>query len=131
MRKVIIGLLAAITLGVLSIIGDVGLAPSSHSHAPAAITYVNPGGVNLPAQASSGMRHRRHHYPIVNPGGPIILSYSATCDAGHGAPGGFGPGSANYYFGPLGDPGFGQEQGRVTGLANSDYAAACNSALTS
>jgi hypothetical protein len=53
-----------------------------------------------------------------------------SCDAWHGAPGGFGPNSPYYTVaGPQGGVGgytFGQRQGENTGDSNSSYSAACN-----
>jgi len=53
-----------------------------------------------------------------------------SCNAWHGAPGGFGPDSPYYTVsGPQGGIGgytFGQAQGRITGQNNSGYAAWCN-----
>ena len=48
-----------------------------------------------------------------------------SCNAWHGAPGGFGPNSP-YYFVRT-DADFGQEQGVITGQNNSSYSATCNS----
>lgn len=54
-----------------------------------------------------------------------------SCNAWHGAPGGFGPESPYYTVaGPQGGVGgleFGQRQGVNTGENNSAYSAACNS----
>lgn len=54
-----------------------------------------------------------------------------SCNAWHGAPGGFGPSSPYYTVaGPQGGMGgqtFGQAQGVVTGQNNSGYSASCNS----
>ncbi len=53
-----------------------------------------------------------------------------SCNAWHGAPGGFGPASPYYTVsGPQGGIGgqtFGQAQGVITGQNNSGYAAYCN-----
>lgn len=53
-----------------------------------------------------------------------------SCNAWHGAPGGFGPASPYYVVsGPQGGIGgydFGQKQGVVTGMNNSGYSAYCN-----
>ena len=53
-----------------------------------------------------------------------------SCNAWHGAPGGFGPDSPYYTVsGPQGGIGgytFGQAQGVITGQNNSGYAAGCN-----
>jgi hypothetical protein len=53
-----------------------------------------------------------------------------SCNAWHGAPGGFGPGSPYYTVpGPQGGIGgytFGQAQGVITGQVNSGFAAYCN-----
>ncbi|TAN20316.1 MAG: hypothetical protein EPN30_10605 [Actinomycetota bacterium] len=53
-----------------------------------------------------------------------------SCNAWHGAPGGFGPDSPFYTVsGPQGGLGgytFGQAQGVITGQNNSNYAAYCN-----
>ncbi len=47
-----------------------------------------------------------------------------SCNAWHGAPGGFGPNSP-YYFVRT-DTDFGQEQGVITGQNNSGFSASCN-----
>jgi hypothetical protein len=47
-----------------------------------------------------------------------------SCNAWHGAPGGFGPDSP-YYFVRT-DTDFGQEQGVITGQNNSEFSASCN-----
>jgi hypothetical protein len=47
-----------------------------------------------------------------------------SCDAWHGAPGGLGINSPYYWV--RSDPGFGQEQGVITGQNNSGFSAACN-----
>ena len=53
-----------------------------------------------------------------------------SCNAWHGAPGGFGPDSPYYTVaGPQGGVGgqiFGQKQGVITGQNNSGYSASCN-----
>jgi Spy/CpxP family protein refolding chaperone len=49
---------------------------------------------------------------------------STSCDAGHGAPGGLGRNSPYYWV--RNDPGFGQEQGVITGQTNSGFSASCN-----
>lgn len=53
-----------------------------------------------------------------------------SCNAWHGAPGGFGPDSPYYTVsgpqGGLGGYNFGQAQGVNTGQNNSNYAANCN-----
>lgn len=53
-----------------------------------------------------------------------------SCNAWHGAPGGFGPSSPFYTVsGPQGGIGgytFGQAQGVITGQNNSGYSAYCN-----
>lgn len=54
----------------------------------------------------------------------VPVNFPSTCDAGHGAPGGLGKFSPYYFV--RDDPGFGQEQGRVTGLGNSGFSASCN-----
>ncbi|HUV58369.1 MAG TPA: hypothetical protein VMV96_06170 [Acidimicrobiales bacterium] len=55
---------------------------------------------------------------------------STSCDAGHGAPGGFGPNSPYFIVpGPWGGYGgyaMGQAQGVNTGQGNSSYSATCN-----
>ena len=54
-----------------------------------------------------------------------------SCNAWHGAPGGFGPSSPYYTVsgaqGGIGGYTFGQAQYGYTGDNNADYAAACNS----
>ena len=54
-----------------------------------------------------------------------------SCNAWHGAPGGFGPNSPYYTVsGPQGGYGgytFGQAQGVITGQNNSNYSTYCNS----
>ena len=47
-----------------------------------------------------------------------------SCNAWHGAPGGLGINSPYYWV--HNDPGFGQEQGVVTGQNNSGFSASCN-----
>ena len=47
-----------------------------------------------------------------------------SCNAWHGAPGGFGPDSP-YYFVRT-DTDFGQEQGVITGQNNAGYSVYCN-----
>ena len=53
-----------------------------------------------------------------------------SCNAWHGAPGGFGPDSPFYTVagpqGGLGGYAFGQAQGVTTGQNNSNYSAGCN-----
>ncbi len=53
-----------------------------------------------------------------------------SCNAWHGAPGGFGPDSpyetVSGAQGGIGGSTFGQDQGVITGQANSGYAASCN-----
>lgn len=53
-----------------------------------------------------------------------------SCNAWHGAPGGFGPDSPYYTVsgpqGGLGGSTFGQDQGVITGQNNSGYSAYCN-----
>ncbi|SRR6266404_6985836 len=47
-----------------------------------------------------------------------------SCNAWHGAPGGLGINSPYYWV--RNDPGFGQEQGVITGQTNSGFSASCN-----
>jgi hypothetical protein len=53
-----------------------------------------------------------------------------SCDAWHGAPGGFGPDSPNYTVaapqGGYGGLAMGQAQGVNTGQNNSGFSASCN-----
>jgi hypothetical protein len=55
---------------------------------------------------------------------------AASCDSGHGAPGGFGPDSPYYTIsaphGGIGGQAFGARQGEGTGDNNSGYSAYCN-----
>ena len=69
------------------------------------------GATIVPAFAST--------VPVNFPGNTGI-----SCDAWHGAPGGFGPDSP-YYFVRT-DTDFGQEQGVITGQNNSGFSASCN-----
>lgn len=55
---------------------------------------------------------------------PNFGNSGASCDSGHGAPGGLGVRSPYYWV--RSDPGFGQEQGEGTGDSNSGYSASCN-----
>lgn len=80
-------------------------------------TIIMAGGMALPAMAAG-------------PGNGPPPATPNSCDAGHGAPGGYGPDSPYWVVpGPQGGVGgyrMGQAQGVVTGQWNSDYSASCN-----